>query len=477
MKRECLEARELIELSLSRPLSSSEIEAMERHCASCDACRRYRERLLGDDALLGELASRDEESVRDVERRSIEALAGAAAAPAPARAGRFAAWMPRALRYAAVAAAVIAVALVIEALRGFRDRPAPAFAAVLARVEEAVNVSFRTRTWYLGEWKEREIVCVRGDLQRVSFEDHVSIYADSLLLTLYPAEKRAVLEPLRDSTGIEESFAERLAQWHKRSEFAFARTERLRDRKTHVYESLYFGKIRYTIWVDAESGLPVRAAMTKKTARTVNEIQPVYGFRLQDFAPPGSKGSPIAGWEPLGEDEPQIVDEGFQWNRELDPKLFSADPPEGYRIERRDSRAKRAAQDRFASTPHLRFIAEGLRLWHDLAGGGFPGTIDELADSARVRALLVARYDGDGPPGNEFRAAVEAAETLTHTVDAVRLLTKKSEWRYLGAGAAWGDSSRIVCWYRISSRRPIEKPYVIVRGDLSFDRAAAPPTN
>lgn len=476
MKRECLETRDLIERSLSRPLPPGDIEAMERHCASCGACGSYRERLLADDALLAELAASDEGSVRDIERRSIGALAGAAAS-APARSARRAPRIPGALRFAAAAAAVLAVAFAIDALRGFRDSPAPAFAAVLARVEEAVNVSFRTRTWYLGEWKEREIACARSDLQRVSFKDRVNIYADTVLVTLYPAEKRAVIEPRRDSTGIEETYAERLAQWHKRGEFAFVRTERLHGRKAHVYESLYFGKIRYTIWVDAGSGLPVRTAMTKKTARMVNERQPVYGFRLQDFAPPGEKGPRIAGWEPLGEDEPQIVDDRFRWNRDLDPKLFSAVPPEGYRVERRDSRAALAARERMKRPPALRNIVEGLRLWRELADGGFPGAIDELADSARVRPLIVARYDGDGPPGDEFRAAVEAAETLTRAVDAVRLLEKKSEWKYLGAGVTWGDSSKIVCWYRVMSRRPVEKPYVVVYGDLRFERAAAPPAN
>ena len=245
MNVDCMEMRRRIESSIGYALEPDERDKIERHCAACESCRAYRERLLKDHSRLAEFAAPRDESIRRVQERAIERVRAAEWAPR----GRASADCPRLPRIAGIAAAAAAAVIVafiaIDLIRGAANGPVPAFAAVQEKMQKADNVVNRVRLWRMGEWMTYTESTARPWRHRRDFEDSVLVHgggdrSGSTELRLYPSEKRAVLSRVvyKDTcSACWEKRKERpdavgvLTGWYKQKGFVFRSKGTLRRQR------------------------------------------------------------------------------------------------------------------------------------------------------------------------------------------------------------------------------------------------------
>jgi hypothetical protein len=509
----CVEMRQRIEDSLSYTLEPRERDELERHCAQCEACRAYREQLLADDARLAAYVAPCGESIRRVRSGAIEKVRAAAlaesrglttesSAPRGSRPGGTRARIPRIAAIAGAAAAVIIALLVIDLIRGARNGPVPAFAAVQDKMQKCESVTFRLRLWEAGKWTTREDGRASSGIYRKDYGDSITIHGhgakNSLEIVetnLYPGERRATVFrmtfPPYTAADSNHKYAphdpvDLLASWYKMKGFAFVRTERLRGKNTAVYEKLHPPKPRetwrMTAWVDLETELPVRFEMVAQRSGPNDDVYPVH-LRLSDFV---SDSSRAVDWIYLKPDEPITVFDDFRWNAVPDPSYFSFTPPAGYRVE-----SYRAALDSCLTEgeSRARYFSVILSRWLAQSGNVFPDDLADLDNDANLKQLILAKYRRGGDSAEEFRAACEAAYKMhqgslylamrSWTVNP-RGAEKRVAVHYDGKGATFGDAKRIVCWLKDENKPPCpgrsgNGPYFLIYADLHIAASATPP--
>jgi len=526
MNDRCERIREKIEDSVGRVPGADERAALDTHCAGCESCREYREKLLGDHSLMDRFAALHSTSEQRFEERVIGMLPAEIPSPTRRRSllGTFVR-VPRAVQIAGAVAAAIAVVAGIDFLRGAHNGAVPAFAAVVERMEKAETVAYRDREWYLGEWHtikrgfSRSCSRVeRADMITIShrqLQDTTLEVAYDTTLVLYPALRRGVVmrgcfvpfrktllrkvlsQPrtpeeqalsqgykARTDSLMRKSTVERFASWHKRDGFSFLRRERRDGRKAAVYQSIGRNHT-WTTWVDEETGLPFRIEI-------VRPPKDLHGLHLSDFLPPGSSLSVAAGWTALGPGEPSAIYDEFQWNAKLDTSYFSLTPPPGYTIVQVVDSATREESKKLAMlnrhglywggavgscVPYVASaLAKGLSMWASLSGGALPDDLCYLGDSTRVKPLLVAKHNKGGVPGDELRAAITDASELDLAFQQAQYSEKEGNLHYVGRGIASGDSTRVVCWgKRDIDRESCSYAYWIMYADFHCVPSATRP--
>jgi hypothetical protein len=486
MKDRCEGIRERMEYSVGRALGTDEQAALDLHCAECESCNEYRKRLIDDHSRLDRFAALHSPSELRAEERVIAALP--AEVPVPARRGGIQCVIPRVPRAVCIAAAVtatIVVILGIDLLRGIHYGPVPAFASVVERMEQVENVIHRERSWQLGKWTTVQRGEDRLGFGRVEYADSTHIYSDrgpmQIVLRLYPSTKRAVVVRTTFPQRMyrETNPVKRMASWHKRDGFSFVRKERYEGKNAAVYESWTGKHFKWTTWVDLKTELPFRMEIVRNDTAELGGSY-LYGLDVSDFMPAGSPRSAAAGWTDLAPGEAAMIFDNFQWNVQLDTLYFSLTPPPGYAVTTIDSvfdkqlLMKQAAEGTSGMGSD---IARTFAVWISLSGGAFPDNIQELADSTRIKLLLVAKHNKDGKPGDEFRAAIQDAFQIHHSFINIEHMLEKDTFHYLGKGATFGDSTRIVCWGEESGdfREFFKNPYWIIYADLRCVPSKTPP--
>jgi hypothetical protein len=478
MNDSCREMKNTIEGSIGRSLSDDERNKLEEHCAVCDSCRRYRDRLLEDDSRLAGFASSHSRSEQRVERRAIELLS--AGAPMRTRGGRFHrafARIPRIVRIAAAAAAAVAVIAAIDLLRGYHTGTVPAFASVLERVDKAESVIYRYRRWSDGQWITRECAD-NSNVDRTDYGDSIVVRgapAAVRTLVLYPAQKRAVVHQIMNPPQIGHEgggAVERLAGWNRRQKYTFVRRERCEGRMTALYERTAEGaKVKWLVWVDLDTHLPVRME-TINSAPGFAADSTYWGLRLSDFLPAGASRSEAAGWTDLRAGEPSIIFDNFRWNAPVDTSYFSLNPPSGYTLTRINEVIPEVAErEREMALDPARRIAKALSLWLFGSGNVFPDDIHYTVDPSKFRRLLIADYDKNGIAGDEYRNALQTASQLRLVSQTIKFLEENGSLHYEGKGCAFGDSTKVICWLQTRKGRP----YGIIYADLHVATSKTPP--
>jgi hypothetical protein len=506
MNDKCIEMRERMESSIGFALEPKERDEIERHCAQCEPCRAYRERLLGDDSLLAELVAPCSESVRRVQEGTIERLRAARAletcetgvsgtSPLGLRSHRSVPGIRRLAAIAAAAAAVIVGLLAIDLIRGARNGPVPLFAAVQEKMQRSENVSYRLSVWSLGKWQE----CTEGTtsswFMRKDYGDSIIVWDirggknGFAKLLLYPAERRAVIaravypESRCDSCRHRRpNPVDRLAAWHKTKGFSYVRKERLRGVNTAIYERCSNPDKRetqrMTAWVDLETELPVRLEMVSPRSGPSSDKYP-YGMRLSDFQLESSRPT---SWIDVKPGEPCVIYDDFKWNFSPDTSYFSTTPPAGYSTVE-TSLFEPADSCRTEGKAAAEILVRALSRWLSISGNVFPDDMTDLTDTTKVKALLIAKFRRGGDPAEEFRAAYEVADVLEPNAGAFRfhvLEHGQIDVNYAGQGATFGDSKRIICWLKDKNKPPCpgrseNGRYFSIYGDLHIAASATPP--
>jgi len=213
----------------------------------------------------------------------------------------------------------------------------------------------------------------------------------------------------------------------------------------------------------------------------------LYGFDVSDFLPAGSARSAAAGWTELEPGEPNSIYDDFRWNARVDTSYFSLTPPSGYAVTTIDQRSdpdsleqhqKKMLEELRKEAPYEpQEFARALSVWVSLSGGAFPDDVRDMVDSSKVKPMLVTKYDKDGAPGDEFRAAFHDAYQLNSGFGCVLSYIENGTFHYFGKGLVFGDSTRILCWgeltgFGLSLR---DNPYWIVYADLRCVPSDTPP--
>lgn len=508
MDNTCDEMRLVIGASIGRPLDPDEQENLKRHLAECPSCRAYHEALLADDSLLDEYASCHADSLRRIREKATSARPiGTGTAPRLALVRRLSS-VPRAARIAVAAAAAIAVIVAADFIRGAYFGPIPAFAAVIENARKAENVTFHQRKWLNGEWITEERSFNRSGASRIDYGDSILVDPrnDSWSLRLYPAKKLAVvrqsaMHPRLNSGRDKDNAVERIATWHKKHSFTFVRRERHEGKNIAIFESTFeseFEKskaakyprmraihreleLKDVVWVDLETTLPVRIDMINSLPRFTAESGPC-GLQLRDFMPPAAQQDKATGWIELRHGEPGIIWDDFKWNASVDTSLFSMNPPADYTIQRipetKVTDGRKLSEDFIPGEAYD--IQEGLAEWIPLFGNTFPDSLSDMADVDRIRPRLIARYNADGVPGDEYRHAIHAALQMEDGARPGHISPKDLERRkdlpgitYVGRGCTFGDSTKAICWLR----RGKDSPYWIIYADLHMIRSDVLPRN
>jgi hypothetical protein len=498
MNSGCSEMRRRIERSIGCPLEPAELEKLERHCAACESCRAYRERLIEDDSRLAEFAAPRDESIGRVRDRAIERVRAAERPPAR----RFGSIFARVPRYAAIAAGAAAAVVVafaaIDLIRGAANGPVPAFAAVLEKMMETRNVEYRIVRWRLGEWTTQRELKTSSGLLRIDYGDSIVAYVrpghnarDEY--HIFPKEKRAIITRLscsscgpprtydpahRAAIGKKWNPVAHLAAWHKTKGFVFVRKERRDGRSTAVYELTTGSRgersIRTTAWVDLETQLPLRIEIADPRPGPESDSHP-YGLRLSDFR---TESSPPASWIDLGPEEPCSIWDEFRWNALSDTSLGGVIPLAGYDVDT-------ISYDWDSCSAMTANVAHNV-VWQlskllVLTGNVFPDDFRDFADSTKVKQLLLAKFRRGGDPAVEFRSACEAARLLESPLYSRKQQERiHIETHYTGKGAVLGDSGRIVYWIKDKvepkcAGKSSIGPYYLIYGDLRIVPSPTPP--
>jgi outer membrane lipoprotein-sorting protein len=150
-----------------------------------------------------------------------------------------------------------------------------------------------------------------------------------------------------------------------------------------------------------------------------------------------------------------VIHSDIVFDAEVDPKLFSVTPPEGFKVIKPPQRPK---------------ISENLMIeWLRLSALANDGIFLELDRGANLKwhNAIAAK------PESERSEAEQQYMRVTHrhmldgnyrpVQDFANEFTEARSFQYIGKGAKLGDASRIVCWYKLKGR----EKYRAVYGDLT----------
>jgi len=197
-------------------------------------------------------------------------------------------------------------------------------------------------------------------------------------------------------------------------------------------------QLAITVWIDHETGLPVRAEMAQRMAT--------------------EPGRPI-------------VFSDFAYDAPLDESLFSLTPPDGYTVEERTV----DVADR--PEPTEADLTQILAVWVDLTDGVFPAEFSHMAfanDMNRMRSRMgedAAKERVRQLLGKHFAGETErkGRDALPLMFGAFQFARECEQWRYAGDGVELGDGKTPVCWWK----SPGADTFRVVYGDLTI-RDVAP---
>ena len=186
----------------------------------------------------------------------------------------------------------------------------------------------------------------------------------------------------------------------------------------------YTGSVE--IWIDAESHLPAELRIEMKNAQVPMTVR--------------------------------MVD--FQWNIQLDPKLFEPTPPDGYT----DATPKPPSLEE-----QVREMSEALKLYAELSGGHYPRGKMVYGDVTRDEMRRMAGFKGQPTP-DELRE-----EKYVKILNATRglatisgILRDNSDAAYFGRTVGPQDKDKVLLRWKLADGR-----FHVMYGDLRGETVTA----
>ncbi len=143
----------------------------------------------------------------------------------------------------------------------------------------------------------------------------------------------------------------------------------------------------------------------------------------------------------------------FQWNIELDPKLFDLTPPEGYTD---------TSKPPPSAAEQVHAIAEGLRLYAELSGGHYPRGKMVYGDVTLDEMLKMSGISGQPTEEQRRGEAYQKIERIFDFFPTINgILENNPDAAYCGETVGPKDSAKILLRWRIDDGR-----YQVIYGDL-----------
>jgi hypothetical protein len=132
-------------------------------------------------------------------------------------------------------------------------------------------------------------------------------------------------------------------------------------------------------------------------------------------------------------------------------------PPEGYSVKERikDSSGEKEEDD----------LIYALGFWAEMSDGVFPDTINDLADSDRLKSMIIEKYDKDDDPEREWDAASNEAQKVLMGAFFAQKKKAEGSWGYTGQGIVADQAEAVICWWFDDD----EQCYKAVFGDLRIE--------
>ena len=371
----------------------------------------------------------------------------------------------------AVATVIIIAALIgIYEFGGSIDGSSVAWANTLEQIYKATSVRYN-QIFYVKDrdpFTVQKMVNEKGVIRSILYDQPtISDFGEGKTLRLIPDEKKAILT---HRVG-----RERPAKPYNRLDFLisirdkageFLGTESIDGKLANKF---FWDKGEYdctTIWVDPSSDLPLKVEQVSLPNPNEDIIQPSIMLNLADFGGTSNTSSEarsvtIGGGKGI-QDKTTIIMTDFVWNEELDPALFSLEPPEDYTLQEKQFDV---------SEPGENGLIEALAFWTEMSGGSFPQKINELIDPNQINPMLIEKFDGEGDPSKEIYEAMKQANTIIKGVYFAFEKKADGTWAYVGGDVHLGEAEKVVCWWKPED----SQGYRVIYGDLSIGDSAEEP--
>jgi len=462
----CENRREMIAALVLGELDTQSADELRLHISTCEACRQLYQAMSDEEAMICLTFEAIGEKTKATKDKLIERFDKAPAQTPLQPTAKRRLWgniltMKNISKIAAGIVLIVGIGALIAVLTS-SNGGSVALADVLAQIQKARTVTYK-QTFHTEKQPPFtvETMLMEPDRMRSVFsygQIIISDYNQSISLQLIPQQKRALITERvkRPTTTRIFNRLEWISTLHdKNSEYIGQ--EDINGQITNVFVvKREFQKT--TVWADPQTNLPVKVEQIDFPHPNKDIIMPTMTLNLGDFGGDSNVATAISISGDRGiQKKMTVVYSDFVWNSDLDPALFSLEPPEDYTVEKTQFDA---------SSPNEDKLIETLRLYTDMSGGQFPARINDLVN---CQELLIKKYDKDGPPKQEWQQALETMNIILKGLHFAQQLKAQNNWNYAGKDAKLGDKDTAIIWYRPKD----SQDYRIIYGDLTVKDVAA----
>ncbi|MCX5635387.1 MAG: hypothetical protein NTW55_06090 [Planctomycetota bacterium] len=367
------------------------------------------------------------------------------------------------LRFAAAAVIIIGILFGLHQFGVRIDGTAVVWADVMEQIYNARTVTYREtiKTEDNPPTTVEEMVMEPGHI-RTTFNNSISITDLALNrdLQLYPNEKKATI-------------TQRIGMKQRKQPFNYLNwVTKLKDRtgqftRQQVLDGqavdVFLFQQEYektTVWVDPKTNLPVRVEREIIPNPDKEIISPEMALRSDDFEEVKegemiiTKGISFYGGGGMVKKMIMVISD-FVWDANLDPSLFSIEPPPDYAVEQ---------EQLDVSNPDEQGLIEVLALWSEMSDGFFPSAIKDLVDPNMVKPILVEKFAKGGNPVDELELAMPVLNKILKALVFAQQQRIYGEWGYAGDGIRLGETNEPICWWKSDDTGT----YRVIYGDLSI---------
>ncbi len=363
-------------------------------------------------------------------------------------------------KIAAAVVIIISILIAVHYFNGPVNITSPVFADVIEQIYQARSVTY-LQTFHPGKSREftTEKMIIESGIMRSELpygDITIFDFSGGKNLHLMLHSKTAILTHRvgRPRGNKLLNYLDWLSTIHE-EEGIFTGQQELDGKITNVFVTEKpFEKT--TVWVNPETNLPVRVKMEQWPNPDKDIIVPKMSLHLADFGGSANLSNSILMFGGKGiQEEMTIVLSDFVWDAELDETLFSLEPPEGYTLEEKQFDVSDAGENN---------LIEALGFWTEMSEGMFPSKINDLGDPNEVRLLLIAKFDRDGDPKEEFDQAMQQMNKILKGLVFAQERIVDDNWYYDGQGVKLGDAYTPICWWKSED----SSDYRVIYGDLSI---------
>jgi hypothetical protein len=364
-------------------------------------------------------------------------------------------------KLAAAAVIVIAAGLLLYEFTGFIDVSSKAFAQVIEQVHKATSVKYKCTIQDENKtpWTY-EVMINENGVTRNSGGDYTVIdRTKGITLTLYPVsksarlyksvampEKQRLFNRLDWLTTLREKATEYIGQ------------ERIETMQTDLYK---FKEPFRTIlvWVNPRTNLPVRVIVEHFPNPNPDIIIPRVAVSANDFGVSSDVIYAATGGssDVVVQKHFKSVYSDFEWNIDIDPTLFSTEPPADYTVVDKltFNEADESATD----------IIAALQFWTETSDDSLPVNINELVDPNKIKVMLLKKFHKGQDPNEEFRRAYEFAnDVILKAVCFAQDKKAQKNWYNSSEPVSFGETDKPLYWWKEEN----SNKYRVIYGDLSI---------